>query len=240
MKFILHKANTRGHANHGWLNAHHSFSFANYYDPEKVNFGVLRVLNDDTIAAGEGFGTHPHDNMEIITIPLSGDLEHKDSMGNSGLIKNGEIQVMSAGSGIQHSEFNANSEKELKLLQIWVFPNKKNVEPRYDQISLKDIEKENELFQILSPNKDDQGVWIHQDAWFYMGNLKSAWHGEYKLKSNNNGVYIFLVEGKAEIEGQELNKRDAIGISETKSIAIEIKEDSKILFMEVPMKLNEQ
>lgn len=238
MKFTLYKSESRGHANHGWLNAYHSFSFANYYDPEKVHFGVLRVLNDDTIATGEGFGTHPHDNMEIITIPLSGDLEHKDNMGNSGLIKNGEIQVMSAGSGIQHSEFNANSEKELKLLQIWVFPNKKNVEPRYDQISLKDIEKENELFQILSPNKDDQGVWIHQDAWFYMGNLKSTWHGEYELKSNNNGVYIFLIEGKAEIEGQKLNKRDAIGISETKSIAIEIKENSKILLMEVPMQIN--
>ncbi|MGM0505467.1 MAG: pirin family protein, partial [Bacteroidota bacterium] len=158
MKTILHKAQSRGHANHGWLNTYHTFSFAGYYDPERIHFGALRVLNDDTIAGGEGFGTHPHDNMEIITIPLYGDLKHKDSMGNEGIIKSGDVQVMSAGTGIQHSEFNANSDKEVKLLQIWIFSNKKNVDPRYDQISLKALEKENELFQILSPNKNDQGV----------------------------------------------------------------------------------
>lgn len=238
MEFTLHKSDSRGHANHGWLNAYHSFSFANYYDPEKIHFGALRVLNDDTIAAGEGFGTHPHDNMEIITIPLSGDLEHKDSMGNSGIIRKGEIQVMSAGSGIQHSEFNANADKKLKLLQIWVFPNKKNVEPRYEQISLKDLEKENELFQILSPNKEDQGVWIHQDAWFHMGNLKSGWKGNYTLKGNNHGVYIFLIDGNIDVENNELTKRDAIGIIETKDISIHVKEDSQILLIEIPLNID--
>jgi len=238
MKTIFHKANTRGHADHGWLKVNHTFSFADYYNPERIHFGTLRVLNDDTIAGGQGFGTHPHDNMEIITIPLSGDLEHKDSMGNSGIITQGEIQVMSAGTGIQHSEFNANSDKEVKVLQIWVFPNKKNVTPRYDQLSLKDLEKENELFQILSPNKDDNGSWIHQKAWFHLGNLKKGWNNNYKLKGNNHVVYVFLIDGKVNIESQELNKRDGFGISETKEFKIEIIEDSQILLMEVPLNLN--
>ena len=235
MKTIYHSGDSRGHANHGWLNAYHSFSFANYYNPERIHFGALRVLNDDTIAPGEGFGTHPHDNMEIITIPLSGDLEHKDSMGNSGIIQNGEIQVMSAGKGIQHSEFNHNQNKELKLLQIWVFPNKLDVEPRYDQISLP--EKENELVQIVSPNKDDDGVWIHQDAWFYLGNLKQGWEGEYQLKGKNHGVYAFIIDGKVKIENQELDKRDALGISDTEMFSITVSEDSKVLLMEVPLQI---
>lgn len=235
MKTIFHSEDSRGSENHGWLKAKHSFSFANYYNPERVNFGVLRVLNDDTIDAEQGFATHPHDNMEIITIPLSGDLEHKDSMGNSGIIRAGEIQVMSAGKGIQHSEFNANKNEDLKLLQIWVFPNKQNVEPRYDQISVKDLEKDNELFQIVSPNKNDNGVWIHQDAWFHMGNLKKSENQEYKLKSENNGVYVFLIDGKVKIGTHILNKRDALGISETKDFKIDVLEDSQILLMEVPM-----
>ncbi|HAF30538.1 MAG TPA: hypothetical protein DCG75_15960 [Bacteroidales bacterium] len=238
MKTIYHKADSRGSADHGWLNTHFSFSFADYYNPERIHFGALRVLNDDTIAAGEGFGTHPHDNMEIITIPLSGDLEHKDNMGNSGVIRHGEIQVMSAGTGIQHSEFNHNKNQELKLLQIWVYPNKKNVEPRYDQISIKDFEKENDLFQIVSPNKNDKGVWIHQDAWFYLGNLKQAWTGEYVLKGNNHGVYVFVINGKITIENQELNMRDALGISETKEFKIKAESDSRILLIEVPMNIN--
>jgi len=238
MKKKLHKSNSRGSANHGWLNTHYSFSFADYYNPEKIHFGALRVLNDDIIAPGQGFGTHPHDNMEIITIPLSGDLEHKDSMGNTGIIRNGEVQVMSAGTGIRHSEFNANSNERLKLLQIWIFPNKKNVEPRYDQISIKDLEIENDLFQILSPNKDDQGVWIYQDAWFHLGYLNPGWKGNYKLKGKNHGVYIFIIEGKVDIEGQELSIRDAIEISETDQVNISVKEKSQILVMEVPMNLN--
>ena len=171
MKTVLHKADTRGHANHGWLDTHHSFSFANYHNPERMHFGVLRVLNDDRVAEGRGFGTHPHDNMEIISIPLEGDLEHKDSMGNVAVIKEGDVQVLSAGTGISHSEYNMNQDSEVKFLQIWVFPNKKQVEPRYDQISVRDIEKENQLYQILSPSMDDQGVWIHQNAWFSLGKL---------------------------------------------------------------------
>jgi len=235
MKTIFHSDDSRGSANHGWLKAKHSFSFANYYNPERINFGKLRVLNDDFIAAGQGFATHPHDNMEIITIPLSGDLEHKDSMGNSGIIRAGEIQVMSAGTGIQHSEFNANKNKDLKLLQIWVFPNKQNVEPRYDQVSIQDLEKENELFQIVSPNKNDTGVWIHQDAWFHMGNLKKGYKDEYKFKVVNNGVYVFLIDGKVKIGTHILNKRDALAVSETNNLEIEVMEDAHILLMEVPM-----
>lgn len=238
MKTILHKSDTRGHADHGWLKTYHSFSFANYYDPEKIQFGALRVLNDDWIAPGEGFGTHPHDNMEIITIPLSGELEHTDSMGNSGIIRNGEIQVMSAGTGIQHSEFNANSNEELSLLQIWVFPKQQNVTPRYDQVSIKNIEKENDFFQILSPNKDDQGVWIHQEAWFHLGYLNEGWEGKYHFKGDNHGVYIFIINGNAEVKNIELKKRDAIGIYETDQISISVKEKSQILIMEVPMNIN--
>ncbi len=235
MKTTIYKSDKRGHADHGWLKTNHSFSFANYYDPEKIQFGVLRVLNDDWIAPGEGFGTHPHDNMEIITIPLSGELEHSDSMGNSGIIRKGEIQVMSAGMGIQHSEFNASTKNELTLLQIWLYPNKQNVEPRYDQISLKDIEKKNELFQILSPNKDDQGVWIHQEAWFHLGNLDSGWKGDYMLKGNKHGVYVFVIDGKVEIENNQLLTRDAIGITETNKITISALEKANILIMEIPM-----
>lgn len=235
MKTILHKSETRGHANHGWLDSHHTFSFANYYNPERVHFGTLRVLNDDRVTAGEGFGTHPHDNMEIISIPLFGDLEHKDSMGNHGVISTGEIQVMSAGTGIFHSEFNKNKDIEVQFLQIWVFPNIKNVTPRYDQISLADIEKPNELYQILSPNPDDQGVWIHQKAWFHLGDLSEGWEGKYDLKDKQNGVYFFVIEGSVTIAGQKLNRRDGFGVSETESIEIKSDSISKLLVMEIPM-----
>ena len=235
MKTIIQKAENRGHANHGWLNAKHSFSFANYYNPEQMNFGVLRVLNDDTIASGKGFGTHPHDNMEIITIPLEGELEHKDSMNNVGIIKQGEIQVMSAGTGVYHSEYNKNADKELKLLQIWVIPNARNVEPRYEQISIKDIEKDNTFFQILSPNKDDEGVWIHQDAWFSLGNFEAGKLENYQLKKKTNGVYIFVIEGKINVENEELNTRDAIGIWDVENINLTSITKSKVLLMEVPM-----
>ncbi len=235
MKTILHKAESRGHANHGWLDSHHTFSFANYYNPERVHFGMLRVLNDDRVAAGQGFGEHPHDNMEIISIPLSGDLEHKDSMGNHGIITTGEIQVMSAGTGIFHSEYNKNKDKEVRFLQIWVFPDKKNVTPRYDQISLAEIAKTNELYQILSPNQDDQGVWIHQQAWFHLGDLSAGWEGKYDLKDNKNGVYFFVIEGDVTISGQKLNRRDGLGISETGSVEIKADSQAKLLVMEIPM-----
>ena len=235
MKTVLHKSETRGHANHGWLDSHHTFSFANYYNPERVNFGALRVLNDDLVAAGEGFGTHPHDNMEIISIPLHGDLEHKDSMGNHGVITTGEIQVMSAGTGIFHSEFNKNKDKEINFLQIWIIPNKRNVTPRYDQISLSDVAIQNELYQRLSPNSDDQGVWIHQNAWFHLGDLSEEWKGKYMLKSHGNGVYFFVIEGNVTVAGQVLNRRDGFGVSEIDEIEITASSRTKLLVMEVPM-----
>ncbi|MDA3893383.1 MAG: pirin family protein [Salinivirgaceae bacterium] len=235
MKTIIHKADSRGFADHGWLKANHTFSFANYYDAERMHFGVLRVLNDDIIAPEMGFGEHPHDNMEIITIPLEGSIEHKDSMGNSSVIKAGEIQVMSAGTGVFHSEFNASKSEELNLFQIWVFTDNKNAEPRYDQQSLKDLEKKDELFQILSPNEGDEGVWIYQNAWFSMGNLSAGWHGEYKIKLPDNGIYLMVIEGEVDVNGVQLNKRDGMGISETDKIEITCMKDSKILIMDIPM-----
>ncbi|NBB30785.1 pirin family protein [Cellulophaga sp. BC115SP] len=235
---ILHKADTRGYANHGWLKSHHTFSFANYYNPERVHFGVLRVLNDDQVAAGRGFGTHPHDNMEIISIPLEGDLEHKDSMNNVAVIKKGDIQVMSAGTGVYHSEYNRNSDKETKFLQIWVFPNKKNVTPRYDQMTLDIADRRNRLQQILSPNPEDAGVWIHQDAWFNIGTFDAGTTANYDIKRQGNGVYAFILKGDFEIDGQTVNQRDGLGIWNTKSIALKaLTQDAEILLMDVPMTL---
>ncbi|MEM8528178.1 MAG: pirin family protein [Bacteroidota bacterium] len=235
MKTVLHKANTRGHADHGWLNSHHTFSFANYYHPERMSFGVLRVLNDDVVSEGRGFGTHPHDNMEIISIPLEGDLEHKDSMGNTATIKAGDVQVMSAGTGVFHSEYNKNKDEAVKFLQIWVFPNKKNVEPRYDQITLQPQKLNNQLHQILSPNQDDEGVWIHQNAWFHLGNLEAGKELEYDLKAEGNGIYAFVLEGDVTIAGQSLSKRDGFGVWDTEAIDIQVDKDAKVLLMEVPM-----
>jgi redox-sensitive bicupin YhaK (pirin superfamily) len=232
---VLHKADTRGHADHGWLNAYHSFSFASWYNPDRVQFGTLRVLNDDTVAAGMGFGTHPHDNMEIITIPLEGDLAHKDSMGNTEIIKNGDIQVMSAGTGIQHSEFNPNADQRTKLLQIWVFPKVRNVEPRYQQITLNPEDRNNRLQQILSPNADDAGVWIHQDAWFYLGKFDKDTATTYELKKEGNGVYAFILSGTVTINGQELETRDGFGIWDFTTLDIKANSASEILIMEIPM-----
>ena len=232
---VLHKANTRGHANHGWLNAYHSFSFASWYNPDRIQFGMSRVLNDDTIAAGMGFGTHPHDNMEIITIPLEGDLAHKDSMGNASTIKSGDIQVMSAGTGIQHSEFNPNPDQETKLFQIWVFPKYRNVTPRYQQISLNPADRINKLQQILSPNADDDGVWIYQDAWFHLGKFDKETTLAYELKKEGNGVYVMVVSGQASIEGENLETRDAIGIWNTDKFNITVAQGSEILLLEIPM-----
>jgi redox-sensitive bicupin YhaK (pirin superfamily) len=233
--FILHKASSRGHANHGWLNAYHSFSFASWYNPERIQFGMLRVLNDDTVAAGMGFGTHPHDNMEIITIPLEGDLAHKDSMGNAATIKTGDVQVMSAGTGIQHSEFNPNADQHTKLFQIWLFPKYRNVEPRYQQITLDSTKQKNEFAQILSPNEEDEGVWIHQDAWFYLSDFDKDFAKKLALKKEGNGFYIMNIEGKIEVNGEKLEKRDAIGIWETNEIEIKANSDSRFLIMEIPM-----
>jgi len=235
MNTILHKADTRGHANHGWLDTHHSFSFANYYNPERMHFGVLRVLNDDWIARGKGFGTHPHDNMEIISIPLEGALEHQDSMGNKAIIEAGDIQVMSAGTGIFHSEFNKYQDQDGRFLQIWLFPNKKQVEPRYDQISLKDTITKNKLSQILSPSPNDEGVWIHQDAWFHWGEFDQETKTNYQIKKKGNGLYAFLLEGEAVIAGQKLEKRDGFGIWDEEEVELELKANSKLLLMDIPM-----
>lgn len=232
---VLHKSDTRGDANHGWLHSKHTFSFANYYNPERMHFGVLRVLNDDTVASGMGFSTHPHDNMEIISIPLEGDLEHKDSMDNVTVIKNGDIQVMSAGTGIKHSEFNKNKDKQVKFLQIWVFPNKKNVTPRYDQISLNEKDRHNKLQQILSPTSDDAGVWIHQNAWFHLGKFDKGIATEYNFKGKGNGLYVFNLNGDLKVNDQLLNSRDGFGIWDTNKVLIKADTDSEFLLMEVPM-----
>ena len=236
MKTILHKANDRGHADHGWLNAWHSFSFANYHDDSKVHFGVLRVLNDDTIAGGMGFGTHPHDNMEIITIPLSGQLEHKDSMGNTGIISKGEVQVMSAGTGIRHSEKNRNQDEALKLLQIWVFPDKRNVEPHYDQKAFDLDAAKNNLLTIVSPMGEKEGLNIHQNAWFSLGRLNKDFSTTYELRDKKNGVYAFVIDGEVKINEEKLMRRDGLGIAKTGKLEIKAITEAELLLMEVPMR----
>jgi redox-sensitive bicupin YhaK (pirin superfamily) len=236
---VLHKSETRGLADHGWLKSHHTFSFSNYYNPERMHFGVLRVLNDDTVEAGMGFGTHPHDNMEIISIPLEGDLEHKDSMGNVAVIRNGDIQVMSAGTGITHSEYNRNKGNKVKFLQIWVFPNKRDVKPRYDQLTLNLADRHNKLQQILSPNPDDAGVWIHQNAWFHLGKFDKGLSKTYDLKDRTkNGVYAFVLNGQLNINGQLLNSRDGLGIWDVAQLDLKAASDTEFLLMEVPMAVN--
>ena len=233
---VLHKADTRGDANHGWLQSKHSFSFANYHNPERMHFGVLRVLNDDKVAPGMGFGTHGHQNMEIISIPMEGDLEHKDSMDNTTVIKSGDIQVLSAGTGITHSEYNKNKDKEVKFLQIWVFPKEKNVTPRYDQITLDVEDRANQFQQVLSPNPEDSGVWIHQNAWFNMTNLDKGKTLIYKLNNpKKNGVYAFILNGDATINNQSLNKRDGFGVWDITELDIIADTDAEILLMEIPM-----
>ena len=233
---VLHKSETRGDANHGWLHSRHTFSFADYYDPERVHFGMLRVLNDDIVEAGMGFSTHPHDNMEIISIPLEGDLEHKDSMGNVSVIKHGDVQVMSAGSGITHSEYNRNKDRRVKFLQIWVFPNRKNVKPRYDQITLNIADRHNKFQQILSPDPEDAGVWIYQNAWFHLGQFDKGFSSDYKVKAAGNGVYTFVLSGDVTINNQELNPRDGFGIWDTDKLSVKADSDAEFLMMEVPMK----
>ena len=235
MKSIFHSASSRGEANHGWLKAKHSFSFANYYNPERIQFGVLRVLNDDIIAPGMGFGTHPHDNMEIITIPLEGALEHKDSLDNVGCIETDEIQVMSAGTGIYHSEYNKNKDQSVSLLQLWVFPHTQNVRPRYDQKNIKDLKKTNSFYPIVSPNPEDSVMWIYQDAWFHLGEFNEETKIKYNFHKDGNGVYIFIIEGEGSVLDKTLGKRDALGIWESNSFSITARKNSKILLLEVPM-----
>jgi redox-sensitive bicupin YhaK (pirin superfamily) len=235
MKTVFHPSFERGHANHGWLNAYHSFSFASWYDPGKTHFGALRVLNDDEIAAGMGFGTHPHDNMEIVTIPLKGAIAHKDSMGNNGVIQSGDVQIMSAGTGVQHSEFNASASEVLNLLQVWVFTKKRNINPRYEQKTFHPENKRNSFTLLVSPSKEEESLWINQDAFFSLGQFDANTSVDYKIKHEGNGAFIFIIEGKASAGNKVLNKRDAIGIWETESIEIKTTENSKILIVEVPM-----
>jgi redox-sensitive bicupin YhaK (pirin superfamily) len=235
MKTILHKANTRGHANHGWLDSWHSFSFAGYYNPERIHFGALRVLNDDTVSPGMGFGRHPHDNMEIISIPLEGALEHQDNTGTKQVIRKGDVQVMSAGMGIEHSEKNKNDDQQVKFLQIWIFPKERNVKPRYDQKTFSEEEKKNKLLTIVSPIGKQEGVNIHQDAWFSLTNLDKDKELTYTLKNRNNAVYAFLLEGDAIINDVVLSRRDGLGISETEELKIKANSNAELLLMEVPM-----
>lgn len=237
MKTVLHRANSRGEADHGWLNSYHTFSFAGYHHPERMHFGVLRVLNDDTVKGGMGFSTHSHRDMEIISIPLEGDLQHQDNMGNVTRIREGDIQVMSAGTGIEHSEYNANRDREVKFLQIWIFPREKGVEPRYDQVSLRSLQKKNEFYQVLSPDPEDEGVWIHQDAWFHMGDFDAGKKAEYTLKNRENGLYVFLLKGKAEVANTTLEARDGLGIRGTGTVAFEFPESCSLLLMEIPLKI---
>lgn len=236
MKTLYHAADSRGDANHGWLKSKHTFSFANYHNPERMGFGALRVINDDSVIAGQGFGKHSHRDMEIISIPLSGKLGHGDNIGNNGIIETGEIQVMSAGSGITHSEMNADDNEAVKFLQIWVIPNKVNVEPRYQQIRMDDLLEPNKFNQILSPNADDAGVWIHQDAWFSMGDFDKGVTQSYQLKNANNGVYIFVISGKVVVNGNTLATRDGLGVWDTKSFSMDVIDDARVLLMEVPMR----
>lgn len=236
MKSILHKANTRGHANHGWLDSWHTFSFAGYHDPDRMHFGALRVLNDDTVAAGMGFGKHPHDNMEIVSIPLEGDLEHQDDTGTHQVIRKGDVQVMSAGTGITHSEKNKNHDAPVKFLQIWLFPNKRNVEPRYDQKTFSDEDKQNKLVTIVAPiGSNDGGVQVYQDAWFSLGKLEARNCFTYDLHKKDHGVYAFVLEGDVTINEIPLNRRDGLGITEADQLQLKADTDAEILLMEVPM-----
>ncbi|RSK40158.1 pirin family protein [Hymenobacter perfusus] len=237
MQTVLHTADSRGHANHGWLNSYHTFSFAGYSNPERMHFGVLRVLNDDTVAGGKGFGAHPHDNMEIISIPLSGTLEHKDNAGNHGIIGSSDVQVMSAGTGIAHSEKNHSSSEPVKFLQIWVFPNKRNVTPRYDQQTFRAADRHNQFQQVLSPSPDDAGVWIHQDAWFHLADFDAGFAADYQVKKAGNGVYVFVLEGEVTVAGQPLKQRDGLGVWETGSFSVQASANARLLLMEVPMSL---
>jgi redox-sensitive bicupin YhaK (pirin superfamily) len=236
MTTVLHKANTRGHANHGWLDSWHTFSFGGYHDPTRMHFGALRVLNDDTVAPGMGFGKHPHDNMEIISIPLEGDLEHGDSMGNVTVIKENDVQAMSAGTGIVHSEKNKSNDKQVRFLQLWIFPKEENVNPRYDQKSFSNEQIKNKLLTVVSPvGTDDNTVQINQDAWFNLGDLNKGTSLSYQFKKEGNGVYAFLLEGEVVINEIVLNRRDGLGITESNILNIVANADSQLLLMEVPL-----
>ena len=236
MKYQILKSEERGGANHGWLNTKHSYSFANYFDPARIHFGALRVMNDDIVTGGMGFGKHPHDNMEIITIPTKGGLKHGDSMGTGSVIEAGDIQVMSAGTGVFHSEVNAYEDLTTEFFQIWIFPHTQNVEPRYQQISYKTLAQSNELYQILSPKADDQGVWIHQNAWIFKGEFTEEKWINYKTHISNQGVFLMVIEGEVEFDGQLISRRDAIEIN-ADEFQFKSHPNTEVLLIEVPMNL---
>ncbi|MCH8553624.1 MAG: pirin family protein [Schleiferiaceae bacterium] len=230
-------AASRGKANHGWLQSYHSFSFAEYYNPNRMHFGALRVLNDDWVAPGKGFGTHPHSNMEIISIPLEGEVAHRDSMGNEQIIRTGDVQVMSAGTGVTHSEYNYSKTQPVKFLQIWIVPNVLQATPRYDQITLRPEDRENRWQTIIAPKAEATGLWIHQDTWFALGKFEKG-TTTYALQDSKNGVYMFLLNGNCSVLGHELNSRDAVTITQTDSITVSITTPgTEILLMEVPLNL---
>jgi redox-sensitive bicupin YhaK (pirin superfamily) len=235
MKTIVHPAAERGIADHSWLKARHSFSFSSYYHPEKMQFGALRVLNDDTIAPGMGFGKHSHDNMEIITIPLSGGVKHGDSMGNEGIIKPGEVQIMSAGTGVIHSEHNASSSETLNLFQIWIMPELRNIAPRYDQKQFEVSDRLNKFQTLVSPEKSGSTLWINQQAWLSLGKFDKASSVNYNLHIPNNGVYVMVVSGELEVAGQLLGERDAIGVSDVSVIKLKFLKETEVLMIEIPM-----
>ncbi|HMJ46757.1 MAG TPA: pirin family protein [Ferruginibacter sp.] len=235
MNITIQKASQRGGANHGWLDAKHYFSFGGYHNPEKVHFGLLRVLNDDTIAGGGAFPTHPHDNMEIVTIPFSGALQHKDSTGGQGIIRSGDIQIMSAGTGVQHSEANASKTDEVTLFQVWIFPKERNIKPRYDQRTFSTEERKNQWKIIVSPVEKDNALWINQDARLALTRVASGKTISYQNAFGGNGVYLVVINGSVEVDGKPLQKRDAAGISGTDSFTIKALEDSELLAIEVPM-----
>ena len=235
MKTKIQRATERGLANFGWLNSKHSFSFGHFHDATKMHFGALRVLNDDEVEGGQGFGEHPHDNMEIISIPLKGALAHKDSTGTDGIIKTGDVQIMSAGTGIRHSEFNASKTDAVNFLQLWVIPKQRNIKPRYQQKFFETGNRNNKWQIVVSPDEKDGGVWINQDAVFSLAHAENNSTLTYKNKFTGNGVYLFILEGSAEVNGEILNKRDATEITEADEIEIKIKADAELLAVEVPM-----
>ena len=236
MKKAIHRAGTRGHSYHGWLDSYHTFSFADYHDPERIHFGALRVLNDDTVAGGEGFGAHPHDNMEIVSIPLEGELRHQDSMGHTSVLRTGEIQVMTAGTGIIHSEFNNSPDRPVKFLQIWVFPDRRGLPTRYEEITLAPA-RTNELRTIVAPegNGSEHTAWIHQSAWFHTLNLEKDTY-EYAMRREGNGLYVFVLEGDVTVENEKLASRDGMGIWEQNDITLHTDGKASLLLIEVPMR----
>lgn len=235
MKKVIHRADTRGYANHGWLKSHHTFSFANYYDPNRIHFGALRVLNDDAVKGGMGFGAHPHDNMEIVSIVLDGELAHSDNTGNKEVIRKNDVQIMSAGTGVVHSEFNASKTEAVSFLQIWVIPKERNVTPRYDQQTFDPAARENALQVVISPDKNAGGLWLNQDAWFTLGKYEAGKTLDITAKAPNIGTYLFLLSGELKVDGETLTTRDAIGLSEYDKVSIEVSKPAEFLLIDIPM-----